>query len=67
MGNLQSNKIILFLSGSFQFTFDIYLQKLITDLLVVDYIRNNYQLIVFEKEDKQSFISAPDLQTTFIV
>lgn len=62
MGNLTSNKVILFLSGGFQQTFDIYLQKLITDLLVVDYIRNIYQLIVFEKTDKQSFISAPDLQ-----
>ena len=62
MGNLQSKKIILFLSGSFQQTFDIYLQKLITDLLVVDYIKNIYQLIVFEKTDKQSFICAPDVQ-----
>jgi hypothetical protein len=62
MGNLQSNKVILFLSGSFQQTFDIYIQKLITDLLVVDYIKNTYQLIVFEKTDKQSFICAPDLR-----
>jgi hypothetical protein len=62
MGNLHSNKVILFLSGSFQFTFDIYIQKMITDLLVVDYIKNTYQLIVFEKTDKQSFICAPDLQ-----
>lgn len=61
MGNLQSNKVIVFLSGSFRFTFDIYLQKLVTDLLVVDYIRDNYQLIVFEKEDKQSFICVPDV------
>jgi hypothetical protein len=62
MGNLQSNKVIIFLSGSFHFSFDIYLQKLLKDLLVVDDIRNNYQLIIFEKKDKQSFICAPDLQ-----
>lgn len=62
MGNLQSNKVILFLSGSFQQSFDIYLQKMISDLLVVDYIKNTYQLIVFEKPDKQSFVCAPDLR-----
>jgi hypothetical protein len=63
MGNLQSNKVIIFLSGSFQFSFDIYMQKILKDLLVVDDIRNNYQLIIFEKENKQSFICAPDVQS----
>ena len=63
MGNFQSNKVIIFLSGSFHFSFDIYLQKLLKDLLVVEEIRNNYQLILFEKKDKQSFICAPDVQS----
>jgi predicted esterase len=62
MGNLQSNKVILFLSGGFQQTFAIYLQKMLTDLLAIDYIRITYQLIVFEKPDKQSFVCAPDLR-----
>ena len=32
-------------------------------MLVIEEIRNNYQLIIFEKKDKQSFICAPDAQS----
>ena len=66
MGNIQSKNIIIFLSGGFRVTYDTYVQKIVTDLLSVDYIKNNYQLIVLEKLDKQTFVSIKDFQTMVI-
>ena len=48
-GNLQSNKILFILSGSYSLSFDTYIQKIVPDLLVIDYIKNNYQIIILEK------------------
>ena len=61
-GNPNSKKVIIILSGSFKFSFDIYLQKMVTDLLTIDYIKNKYQIIVYEKLDKQSFVCTKDVK-----
>ena len=66
MGNKQSKNVIIFLSGAFSVSFDTYVQKMVTNLLAIDYIKNTYQLIVFEKLDKQTFISVKDFETTIL-
>ena len=60
-GNLQSNKILFFLSGSYALRFDTYVQKMVIDLLVVDYIKNNYQIIIIEKINKSSIVMYDDI------
>lgn len=60
LGNQKSKRIILLLSGAFRVTFDVYVQKMVTDLVAIDYIKNTYQLIVCEKMDKQTFVSIKD-------
>jgi len=66
MGNKHSKKVIIFLSGSFRVSFDTYVQKMVTNLLDVDYIKNIYQVIVFEKLDKQTFVCVKDFETTVL-
>lgn len=60
-GNLQSNKILFILSGSYTLSFDTYVQKMVSDLLVVDYIKNNYQIIILEKLNKSSIVMYDDI------
>lgn len=60
-GNLQSNKILFILSGSYTLCFDIYVQKMVSDLLVIDYIKNNYQIIIIEKINKSSIVMYDDI------
>ena len=66
MGSATSKNVIVFISGGFRVAFDTYLQKIVSDLLAVDHMRNNYQLIVLEKLDKQTFISIQDFTTTVL-
>ena len=66
MGNKHSKNVIIFLSGSFRVSFDTYVQKMVTNLLAVEYIKNIYQVIVFEKLDKQTFVSVKDFETTVL-
>lgn len=60
-GNLQSNKILCILSGSYTLCFDTYVQKMVADLLVIDYIRDNYQIIIIEKLNKSSIVMYDDI------
>jgi|LakMenE01Jun11ns_1017448.scaffolds.fasta_scaffold9881597_2 hypothetical protein len=60
-GNLQSNKILFILSGSYMLCFDTYVQKMVSDLLVIDYIKNNYQIIIIEKINKSSIVMYDDI------
>jgi hypothetical protein len=60
-GNLQSNKILFILSGSYTLCFDTYVQKMVSDLLVIDYIKNNYQIIIIEKPNKSSIVMYDDI------
>jgi len=60
-GNLQSNKILFILSGSYTLCFDTYVQKMVSDLLVIDYIKNNYQIIIIEKTNKSSIVMYDDI------
>jgi hypothetical protein len=60
-GNLQSNKILFILSGSYTLCFDTYVQKMVSDLLVIDYIKNNYQIIIIEKLNKSSIVMYDDI------
>lgn len=60
-GNLQSNKILFILSGSYMLCFDTYVQKIVSDLLVIDYIKNNYQIIIIEKINKSSIVMYDDI------
>ena len=60
-GNLQSNKILFILSGSYTLCFDTYVQKMVSDLLVIDYIKNNYQIIIVEKINKSSIVMYDDI------
>ena len=60
-GNLQSNKILLILAGSYMMCFDTYVQKILTDLLDIGFIKNNYQIIIIEKLDKTSIMLYEDI------
>ena len=60
-GNKQSNKILVILSGSYTVCFDTYVQKMVSDLLVIDYIKNNYQIIILEKLNKSSIVMYDDI------
>lgn len=55
--NNKAKKMILLISGSYQLTFDIYMQKLINDLkFYPDFnsITGQYEIVAFEKLDKSS-------------
>jgi len=65
-GNLQSNKILFILSGSYSLSFDTYIQKIVPDLLVIDYIKNNYQIIILEKLNKSSIVMYDDISKYLI-
>jgi hypothetical protein len=65
-GNLQSNKIFCILSGSYSLSFDTYIQKMVSDLLVIDYIKNNYQIIILEKLNKSSIVMYDDISKYLI-
>ncbi len=58
MGNPVSKKVIVLLSGSFTLSFDTYIQKSAKHFLQ---FARDHQLIVYEKQDKQSFIVSPDV------
>jgi hypothetical protein len=60
-GNLKSAKILFVLSGSYTLCFDTYVQKMVSDLLVIDYIKNNYQIIIIEKLNKSSIVMYDDV------
>ena len=60
-GNLYSNKILFILSGAYTLCFDTYVQKMVSYLLVIDYIRNNYQIIIIEKLNKSSIVMYDDI------
>jgi hypothetical protein len=65
-GNLQSNKILFVLSGAYTLCFDTYVQKMVSDLLVIDYIKNNYQIIIIEKLNKSSIVMYDDISKYFL-
>lgn len=60
-GNLQSNKILFILSGAYTLCFATYVQKMVSDLLVIEYIKSNYQIIIIEKLNKSSIVMYDDI------
>ena len=60
-GNTQSKRIFLILSGSYTLSFDTYVQKMVSDLLVINYIKDNYQLVILEKLNKSSIVMYDDI------
>ena len=60
-GNLQATNILFIISGSFNVSFDTYIQKLITMLLHIQFIKNNYQIIIVEKMNKSSIVMYDDI------
>jgi len=62
--NNNSKKLILMISGSYQLTFEFYIQKLVNDLQIHPYFRNTtgqYEIVAFEKLDKSSITIYKDV------
>lgn len=62
--NNKSKKMILLISGSYQLTFCVYMQKLIHDLQIHPHFHNTtgqYEIVAFEKLDKSSIAIYKDV------